>query len=58
MTANTQKKRKEKRQKKSAPQKIYTKDEISEIEKLKKENLRLKMLLIEKKRKQKIPLLC
>ncbi|XP_025264887.1 uncharacterized protein LOC112638072 [Camponotus floridanus] len=46
-------KRRVKTQKKSASEKVYKKDEFSEIEKLKKENLRLKKLLMEKKRKQK-----
>lgn len=50
---NILEKRIEKPQKKSAPQKMYNKDEISEIEKLKKKNLRPEKLLMQKKRKEK-----
>ncbi|KMQ87599.1 hypothetical protein RF55_13074 [Lasius niger] len=51
------KKQKEKQQKKSASKKMFNEDELTEIEKLKKENLRLKKL-IQRKRKQKMSLLC
>lgn len=53
MKANMLKKQKEKQQKKSASKKMINKDELSEIKKLEKENLGLKKLLIQRKRKQK-----